>query len=214
MNAETTPEASPRPAPAGTGKAMHSEDLSRFVEELISSLKDNRTPPIRSLLLALRGISMYIRKVETEITAALPGSLKEQHIPAAADELAAIVDATAQATNTIMDAAEEIQNIAALLEPDQQRVLLDASTRIFEACAFQDITGQRVTKVCDALRYIEEKMDAIVAIMGSALSAQEPAKAMGEPTAEASDRELCNGPQLPGLAKTQAEIDALFDDFG
>ncbi|TVR96085.1 MAG: chemotaxis protein CheZ [Rhodospirillales bacterium] len=212
--AEAAASGGNQPSQTGKGKTMQSEDLSRFVEELITSLKDNRTPPIRSLLLALRGISMYIRKVETELAAALPDSLKNQHIPAAADELAAIVDATAQATNTIMDAAEDMQRLAGALEPEQQATVLEATTRIFEACAFQDITGQRVTKVCEALRYIEEKMDAIVGIMGSALISPEAEVDSQQAVERTPVRELCNGPQLPGLAKSQAEIDALFEGIG
>lgn len=191
--------------------SLRSSDLSKFVEDLIASLRDNRSTPIRTLILALRGLSMYIQKVQSEMFAAGPGELKSQHIPAAADELEAIVEATAQATNTIMDATEVIQTVAQKLDPDSQKALFDASTRIFEACTFQDITGQRVTKVVGALRYIEEKIDALAGIVGSNLreGVNEVASMSEE---DLTDDDLCNGPQLPGLAKTQAEIDALFDD--
>lgn len=187
-------------------------DLSRFVENLIESLRGHQSTPVRTLILALRGLSMYIQKVQGEIFAAGPSELKTHHIPAAADELEAIVSATAQATHTIMDATEAVQTAAMDLDPETQAVLFDASTRIFEACAFQDITGQRVAKVVTALRYIEEKIDALAGIVGANLrqSVDHVAELSEQ---EFSDEDLCNGPQLPELAKTQADIDALFDDL-
>ena len=45
--------------------------------------------------------------------------------------------------------------------------LQDATTRIYEACSFQDITGQRITKVVAALKAIEAKVAQIVATFGS-----------------------------------------------
>ena len=37
---------------------------------------------------------------------------------------------------------------------------------VFEACAFQDITGQRVTKVVRLIKYVEERVNALIAIWG------------------------------------------------
>ena len=45
--------------------------------------------------------------------------------------------------------------------------LQDATTRIYEACSFQDITGQRITKVVTTLKTIEAKVAQIVATFGS-----------------------------------------------
>lgn len=36
--------------------------------------------------------------------------------------------------------------------------------RIFEACNFQDLTGQRITKVVRALSFIEERVDAMMGV--------------------------------------------------
>ena len=46
--------------------------------------------------------------------------------------------------------------------------LQDATTRIYEACGFQDITGQRITKVVATLKAIERKVAQIVATFGGA----------------------------------------------
>ena len=44
--------------------------------------------------------------------------------------------------------------------------LQDAVTRIYEACSFQDITGQRITKVVTTLKVIEEKVAHIISTFG------------------------------------------------
>ena len=47
----------------------------------------------------------------------------------------------------------------------------DACMRIFEACSFQDITGQRITKVVSTLTYIEERLHGLQDAWGTGLGA-------------------------------------------
>ena len=71
------------------------------------------------------------------------------------NELDAIVGGTESATDTILSNAEEIDQLAATLaarlkdEQNQQLVqdMQERVIKIFEACNFQDLTGQRITKV-------------------------------------------------------------------
>ena len=79
-----------------------------------------------------------------------PNDLKQEKIPRAGLELEAIVASTEKATGTIMDAAEEIMSADATSE-NYVESINDACMRIFEACSFQDITGQRITKVVSTL---------------------------------------------------------------
>ena len=80
-----------------------------------------------------------------------------------------------------------------------------AVTRIYEACSFQDITGQRITKVVRTLKSIEDRIAAIVATFADRAPGTEDA-----PRAPPQDRpSLLNGPQLPGNGVDQAEIDRL-----
>ena len=83
--------------------------------------------------------------------------------------------------------------------------------KVYEACSFQDITGQRITKVVKALHHIEGRIDALLAVFGAEhLASGEPAQD-APPTDVAAS--LLNGPQLPESANSQADIDALMASF-
>ena len=84
--------------------------------------------------------------------------------------------------------------------------LQDATTRIYEACSFQDITGQRITKVVATLKTIDAKVAQIVA----AFSGRSIDVAVPEPEPVGA---LLNGPQLPGQAMDQSDIDKLLASF-
>jgi chemotaxis protein CheZ len=78
-------------------------------------------------------------------------------------ELQAVVDTAEQATQKILAAAEEIDqaanNLSAALkdrlEQGQAQDIRDSVLKIFEACNFQDLAGQRVAKVMATLTFIE-----------------------------------------------------------
>jgi len=82
----------------------------------------------------------------------------------ASRELAAIVGSTEQATQSILQAAEEIDQAANALSASvkgshDQGLAHDVQDRvvqIFEACNFQDLTGQRVSHVLETLKFVEE----------------------------------------------------------
>ena len=66
-----------------------------------------------------------------------------------------------------MDATEQIEGLMDKVDPEDASVIMEATSTIYEACGFQDITGQRTTKVVKALKDIEEKIDALVEAFGS-----------------------------------------------
>src|SRR5262249_6493974 len=138
-----------------------------------------------------------------------PKDITAEYIPGATDQLDAVVGATEEATNKIMDECDRIGGIAAALAPEQAGELAGCVTRIFEACNFQDLTGQRITKVVTALKHIDEKIQALLAALGDE-GASGPAPASGPLSAEDREKQLLNGPQLPGTGVSQDEIDKLF----
>lgn len=152
----------------------------------------------------------YIRQAHAEIASIRPAEIGAVHIPAATDELDAVVCATAEATNVILDAAEQLSRIGDSLPAKEAAALADITTRIYEASNFQDITGQRITKVVRTLRYIEDKVLALAQSLGEEVTAQAHAPAPASPGGEAS---LLNGPQLPGRSNSQADVDALLARF-
>jgi chemotaxis protein CheZ len=105
---------------------------------------------------------------------------------------------------------EEIERLAGSLPPDIAAPLGDVVIKVYEACGFQDITGQRISKVVKALYHIEGKIDALLAVFGADLS-----EAVVEEATEAdAAASLLNGPALPTTAtNSQADIDALLASF-
>ena len=86
--------------------------------------------------------------------------ITDRDIPFATDELDAIVEHTAAATHAILESCEMLDAVSASVSGEPAAKLQDAMTRIYEACSFQDITGQRITKVVTTLKMIEAKVDA------------------------------------------------------
>ncbi len=83
--------------------------------------------------------------------------------------------------------------------------LLDAkATEVYTACSFQDLTGQRTRKVIGVLRYLEERINAMIEIWGlDGTMAREAAEAR----AVDAEKELLNGPAKPGQGLDQADVD-------
>jgi chemotaxis protein CheZ len=118
------------------------DQLSRFVSE-----GDKPSDDQKRLFGELDELSGIIRKMKSEIASLRPDDIKAEYIPNATDELDAIVDATAGATHEILDAMDTLEEFAASLPPEQAEIVTSATMRVYEACNFQDITGQRTTKV-------------------------------------------------------------------
>ncbi|MEQ8664745.1 MAG: protein phosphatase CheZ [Rhodospirillales bacterium] len=191
------------------------EDIREIVEQVMNSLQGELTQTDIQLFTELASLAKFIDNAKQDIAALRPDEVTDEYIPTASDELDAIVDATAEATNAIMDAAEAIEKVAADLDPEQSERLIDQTTAIFEACGFQDITGQRITKVVTALQGIDEKVHRLVDAFGheiERIKASQP-KQENDKDGAVSDEDLLNGPQLKTEANTQEEIDALLASF-
>lgn len=154
-----------------------------------------------ALLAEIEELSHTIAGAKAEIAAIQADTITDKHIPTATDELDAIVGHTAAATETILEVCETLDELGARLGGDEAAQLQDATMRIYEACSFQDITGQRITKVVNALKAIEAKVSCITT-------------AYARVPRDAAPPTLLNGPQLPTNAMDQNDIDRLLADFG
>ncbi|SDG45758.1 protein phosphatase CheZ [Roseospirillum parvum] len=166
----------------------------------------------------LLGLFQHIQKIRKEIAAIRrPGSTEdEDHFSRMSDELDAIVAATEGATNTIMENVEGIEDILtqvrAKTSDAEILALLDQvpekSGNVFEACAFQDITGQRITKVVTSLQFIENRVNSLILIWGPDSIAQEDPPRDGEADKDEYKKYL-HGPQLAGHGVSQDDVDAM-----
>ena len=144
-----------------------------------------------------------------------PGSAPDR-FESMSDQLDAIVDATEDATNTILGTVEEISQSIEDRRSDLESAGLtewagDIETKfqsIFEACTFQDITGQRITKIVAELKFIDERLNSMIEIWGPEGLSEEPVPA---PVNDAPEGEKLDGPALAGEGVSQDEIDKMFD---
>src|SRR5579864_1671573 len=126
----------------GTGK----DALARIVEGLAAIVAGDGVPEDMRLLGELARLALLIAEAKREIAGLAPEEISGLFIPQAQDELDAIVGATEAAADSILDAAESIEAALSGLPAAAADPIRGAVTHIYEACNFQDITGQRIAK--------------------------------------------------------------------
>lgn len=152
-----------------------------------------------------------IAKAKKEIAAIRPTDGDTQDIADATAELDAIVTATESATSDILGAAEQIQEIAwTLREQNVEEAYCEAmemrATEIYTACSFQDITGQRTTKVVRVLQMLDTRINTMAELWGGVT----PASTTDTPDdAGDCDQALLNGPALEGEGMDQDDVDRM-----
>ncbi len=178
------------------------QDAERIIQEKI--LIENE----------LKSLSKALDDTKREIAGLRFSIAGDNRIKSMNNQLDAINAEAEDATNKILSAAEIIdENLKGLLknasDDDETSILENLSEeviKIFEACNFQDLTGQRITKVVDALKYVETRVDSMIKGLGGDESAF---AALVEP--DDSEETALFGPQSAGEGNSQEEIDALFD---
>ncbi|MFN0043713.1 MAG: protein phosphatase CheZ [Alphaproteobacteria bacterium] len=175
-------------------------EVAAVTEVLIASLHRYTGSIDIALYRECQALREHIIQARSEISDIRPKDITERRIPRAGQELAAIVQATEEATSAIMGAAEEMMNA----DPDTLKGVVDnACMRIFEACAFQDITGQRIAKVVGTLDFIEKRL---TALCSTSLGGDQHDAAGDE---NEDNDPLLNGPALEGEGIDQNAVDGL-----
>lgn len=179
-----------------------------FLAALTAESADNFYSMLNSAVLReLHEIEAYVKTIRHEIEYLQAHELKATRIPAAGQELNAVVQATETAAHTIMDHAEAVM-AADSRDPVAYKALVDQTMlAVFEACSFQDLAGQRIAKVAETLRHIEERVSRLAAAAGGASEA----RITPEGAADRKRRLHLNGPSLPGEGAAQADIDEIFN---
>ena len=156
----------------------------------------------------IQKLANQIAKTRAEIAALQPNAIKRVQIPKAGQELSAIVEHTEQATAAIMEAAENI--LAAEIADEQARDFVQSQVlNIFEACSFQDITGQRISKVVKTLNYIETRIERLLEKAGVEDGGDLTENELAE--IDRAEELHLHGPSLPEEAANQDAVDEVFD---
>ncbi len=229
---EHGPEAVPESGQAGNAEILAqlgeiksmlkaaNTDAKPVAVELDSTALDNLKEELAqaaSLKRELDEIYEAIHKTKREIASLHVSGFEGQEMNRVTDELDAVVIGTEAATENILSAAEIVDDrantLSAMLDGDQQGLAIDIQDKviqIFESCNFQDLTGQRITKVVNTLRFIEDRIGRMMDIWGG-IDTFKNVEIVDELRRE-GDKALLNGPALEGQedVASQDDIDALF----
>jgi len=168
------------------------DELRRFVDRRILELSTELHAALELVDVSEHHLSAQLQQVRGVLSrlVALPASATRH----SGLELQGVVQATEDAANNIMTAAEMIRD--AVDAPDGREVILEQVGAIFEACEFQDLTGYRVRRMLEQLRLVESEL---------AFMAEETAAEARLPRPEPRRDVPVEGPEL-----SQDEIDKLF----
>jgi chemotaxis protein CheZ len=148
-----------------SGRATNGRENAAALSS-VSSLAEITADSLEALLAKIDGdifrelktIADHIDTLRKEIIALQPSKMHRESIPAAGLELDAIVSATESASNVILGCAEKVM-AANASDPKRYKAFVDEQMlAVFEACSFQDLTGQRIAKVVETLKQIEARV--------------------------------------------------------
>lgn len=188
------------------------EDIASVVGSLVEgTTHDNELDNVAT---ELRELLQFINAAKAELVGMQPKSLSNRDIPDANVELDAVIQASEEAAGTIMDVGDMLGEVAEQVDEENAAKLNNAATDLFQASSFQDLTGQRITKVNTTLSHLEERLNALAEAIGDDFVAEklEDIETDDEGVA-VNDADLLHGPQLEGEGNSQAEIDAILAAF-
>jgi chemotaxis protein CheZ len=193
------------------------EDVGSIFQDVAQAVNAGDPQVDQFVRSEINKLASYIGDAKREIVSIAPELGKEgdpEFFAAAGEELSAVVKSTEEATNKIMDATDAI--IAALdhVKDIKVKQIIDShAAMIYNACSFQDITGQRINKVIKTLDYVEIKIAKLAKLFGSvdqnihSLAAKNSDDVLHDTR---PDAHLMEGPQLENKGVSQSDIDALF----
>jgi chemotaxis protein CheZ len=181
-----------------------------FAELMIEAVQTFLNTYDNAVYKEMREIGDYITKAKGDIKNLQANDLQENHIPEAGRELDEIVKSTEDATHTIMESAEKLMAIDTDKLESYQEQVNDQVMAIFEACSFQDITGQRISKIVHTLKYIEDRIAGFSEAFG--IGSEEIVLSEEEAKYQQRQKDLIlNGPAFAGEGTDQDGVDALLD---
>ena len=198
------------------------DTLLGAIDKLEKSIMRERSPSalMDRVKMDLADMSSAIEKTKREIAQIKhEDNAGAERFERASMELDAIVTQTEAATGDILSAAEKIQEFAWSLREggasDEQCDALDMeATNIYMACSFQDLTGQRIRKIVDVMRYVESRINSMNDIWGFDTAEVEIDHSESRAHDTRPDAHLLNGPQLHGEGVEQDDVDHLLNHDG
>ncbi|HEX5508211.1 MAG TPA: protein phosphatase CheZ [Pseudolabrys sp.] len=204
--------------PAANDSAVrHAEllDQIKALRAISAHRNDGRADDMQRLKRELDLANDTIDRSRQDLSVLLRTKNDEPRLARASEELGATIDGMEAATESILKAAEVIDESAKALltivkneyEKGLAQEVQEQVVRVYEACNFQDLAGQRIQKAMATLKFIEERVTAMMQTCGDL--EQPPRPVSPRPSL---GRQLANGPKLDGDDghASQQDIDLMF----
>jgi chemotaxis protein CheZ len=184
-------------------------DVDKVINEFITIIKAHvNSEEDINILADIEKISNKICQTKNDISSVDAEKISGD-FPLASDKLKTITEVSEKSAEDIMQATEEIQAILPKIGDEEiQRNISNNCAKIFEACSFQDLTGQRIAKIIETIDEIESIVSDLLISFGK------NKKGIENKTIEPSTKgEILSGPQFGKDAPTQQDIDDLFNNL-
>lgn len=150
------------------------DELRRFVDRRIAELSTEIHATVEMVDFSETNLTRELARMRQQLSRVVA-------LPAAATrnsgiELEGVIAATEEAANRILGAAEAIREAAG--KPDGAPRIDAQVNAIFEACAFQDLTSQRIRRAIDQLRALDHMLEHMVGNSPESGELKEPREAM------------------------------------
>ncbi len=226
------------PAQPQAPRPVAAADILRRIDELAAMIQPSQTlvvniaeayrrevEEVTKLRDEMLAIQQAIAETKRHVVSFHAASSRTVTVNHAAGELGAVVLDTEGATNNILAAAEHIEMLAGVIQSEKTKEAMKVRAgeiaghvmAIYESCNFQDLTGQRITRVCETLEFVEERVTRMAEVWGgldslAQIMTQEVESLQAEHDALGTHA-LAAGPAIVGAEGHvgQDDIDALFD---
>ncbi|WPB84711.1 hypothetical protein [Sediminicoccus rosea] len=192
---------------AAVGAAVRAEfqplftEMNRFLDRRIAELSAELHASVQLADMSEERITQELTQMHERIAnlVAAPAEASRN----SGVELEAVVMATESAANVILEAAEAIQDWISSGQRDAAGMqdLAEKVNAIFEACSFQDVTGQRIRRAIQHLQQVETMLERVLPGQARAAETKVVVRTQMQTVAAA--------PNAADLA--QADIDALLN---
>ncbi|WP_198377243.1 hypothetical protein [Neoroseomonas rubea] len=137
-------------------------EMRAFLDRRIAELSAEVAASVQLMGMSEENIAGRIAEVHAQIARliAIPASGARN----SGLELEAVVQATETAADTILEAAEAIQTWldSGSQDPAGIAALTEKVNEIFQACSFQDLTGQRIRRAIKQLQQVETMLEGLM----------------------------------------------------
>lgn len=164
------------------------------------------TPARAPLMREINAASDYLRFVRRELAALGANELAKGQIPTAVQELDYIVEDSAEVSNVIMTAAEQVMAAREMPAEAFRDFVVEHMTTVILQCAVQDICAQRARRTQAVLRTIERRLARLATFVATR---ELPEIVDFEPCDPAAVPRTVIGPSRPGEGNDQAAVDRL-----